>query len=421
VQRHPFATLGVTLACLCASAFLAWYVYRLAAFRAASARAQQAVAEFDFDEARRQLRRCRRLAPGDASVLLLEAQTARRSGDLAAAADVLYEYEQLPGKDPSHAELEYLLQQAQAGQLRDAARELKAKLAIRHPASEQILEALALGAAHLYHLDVAAYSLKELSDRAPKNAIGRLLRARLDEAMGRRDRRLDMLRSVATEFPAFWPARLYLANILLDEWQYDEALEHYRAVHDRRPDDPAPLLGMAKCCQKLERSDEARAVLNKLMMHHADNSDVLLECGRAALAEKRFDDAESLLRRALALAPNDYVIVRELGTCLHHTGKLEEKDRLLEQSRQMEADLIRLEKMVDAVSRDPSDPVPRLEAAQVCLRNGQKAEGLRWLSGALAIAPNHAATHAALAEYYAGERDLERANYHRQRAFGKGR
>jgi Tfp pilus assembly protein PilF len=52
----------------------------------------------------------------------------------------------------------------------------------------------------------------------------------------------------------------------------------------------------------------------------------------------------------------------------------------------------------------------------ICLGNGQAQEGLRWLSGALQIDPQHGPTHQALADYYekAGEPDL--AARHRQQA-----
>ena len=63
-----------------------------------------------------------------------------------------------------------------------------------------------------------------------------------------------------------------------------------------------------------------------------------------------------------------------------------------------------------------SDPAPRREAGLICLRNGQTAEGLRWLQGAVEVAPGDRASHAALADFYRGQGDAQRADYHRQRA-----
>jgi Tfp pilus assembly protein PilF len=68
------------------------------------------------------------------------------------------------------------------------------------------------------------------------------------------------------------------------------------------------------------------------------------------------------------------------------------------------------------VVNNPRDPTPRREAGLICLRNGQSAEGLRWLHGALEVAPGDRATHALLADYYFGQGNLNESNYHRQRA-----
>ena len=44
--------------------------------------------------------------------------------------------------------------------------------------------------------------------------------------------------------------------------------------------------------------------------------------------------------------------------------------------------------------------IPTPGAGEVLLRNGQEEEGLRWLRSALAVQPDHAATHRTLAGYY---------------------
>src|SRR5207244_3770988 len=142
---------------------------------------------------------------------------------------------------------------------------------------------------------------------------------------------------------------------------------------------------------------------------HADNSEALLVCGQFALGEQRPDDAERLLRRAVELAPNDHEVHYQLGVCLQQLDRPEEARQHVERAKQIEADLIRLEKVFEATVRAPADPDPRLEAGQICLRNGQVTEGLRWLYGALEAAPDHKQTHAALADFFASQGDAEKA------------
>src|SRR5207253_1053833 len=112
----------------------------------------------------------------------------------------------------------------------------------------------------------------------------------------------------------------------------------------------------------------------------------------------------------------DREIYLQLGTCLEQLGKSEESRRCLQRHEEIEADTIRLEKVVEAMVKAPADPGPRLEAGQICLRNGQDQEGLRWLRGVLELDPKHKPTHQALADYYASHGDTERAEYHRQRS-----
>ena len=84
--------------------------------------------------------------------------------------------------------------------------------------------------------------------------------------------------------------------------------------------------------------------------------------------------------------------------------------------KQVEADLLRLDAILKTVVSAPRDPAPRREAGMICLRNGQPAEALRWLHGALEVAPNDKETHAILADVYTDQGDFTQANYHRQRA-----
>src|SRR5262249_20269029 len=154
--------------------------------------------------------------------------------------------------------------------------------------------------------------------------------------------------------------------------------------------------------------DEARPLMRELEERHSDHSEALLECGRFAIREERLADAERLLRRAFELAPHNRDVCLQLGTCLEQLGKSDESRRYLQRLEQIEVDMSRLEKVVEAMVKAPADPEPHFEAGQICLRNGQDQEGLRWLRGVLELNPNHKPTHQALADYYAAHGDSQR-------------
>jgi Flp pilus assembly protein TadD len=392
---------------LLAAGLLAWHAVRLTRAHFAFARAEEALARYDFAAAREHVKLAGELRPRKSAIWLLAAQAARRDGDLAEAENHLRRYKALAGKTPE-GRLEDALQQVQRGYIERDVYDLMAKADAGHPATEQILEALAVGSVHIYHFDRAGFWVHHLLERFPKNPVGRLIRARMDDVLGKRDRAADGCRELLADFPDNREAKALLAGLLYRALQFAEAANLYEELRQKRPDDLSTLLGLARCRDRMGRADEARALVRELEENFSGNSEALLECGRFAMADGRVGDAERLLRRAIELAPNDHEIHYQLGLCLERAGKADEARQHFERFKQIEGDLVRLDTLLKAVVNSPRDPAPRREAGMICLRNGQSAEGLRWLQGALEVAPDDKATQAALADYHNGKRDLNR-------------
>ena len=393
-----------------------WHGSRVLHFHQDEAAAREALSKYDFPEARRRLASCLALRPDDPAVLLLAAQATRRGGLLDEAGGYLHRYYERAGRSTPEGALQGVLLQVQRGEVKENVHGLIDYLEVRHPDSEQILEALAQGCVHVYRLDEASFWTKLLLDRFPGNPIGRLLDAQTNETLHHREKAAEITSRLVEDYPDYDKARLYLAGLLFKEHQYEQAAHHYRELHRRQTAELMPLLGLVRSLLTLERLDEAEPLLRELEEKHADNSDALLECGRFALRQKRPADAESLLRRAVLLAPNDHEVHFELAVCLGQLGRTNESRQNLERFKQIEADLMLLEKTVAAMVKTPNDPGPRREAGRICLRNGQVSEGLRWLDGALEVAPDDKPTHQILADFYASQGDMVRAKFHRDKA-----
>lgn len=399
--RWPKRALVMALA-LGLTAYLSWLGWRVLWFRHERSAALAALAVYDFAEARLRLGHCLEMRSDDATLHLLAAQAARRDEDLETAEDHLGRSFQLAGTT-AEGTLEEALLQAQRGRLNAVADYLMSRLSIRSPAGEQILEALTRGSLENYLLDKAGLWAYELLERFPKNPIGLLMRARLTDAMGDRDLALERFRQLVQEYPRHIKGRLHLAEFLIRTKAYAEAAANYEELRRQQPGSADALLGLARCQIQLGRPEEVSRLIAQLQKEHDDRADVLLECGRFALSENRFADAEHLLRRGLALAPHDHDAHYRLGICLQQLERVEESRRHLQRSKEILAGMNELEKLVEATGKAPTDPAPRLQAGLTCLRIGQTSEGLRWLRGVLAIAPNHAGAQAALREYYASQ------------------
>src|SRR5262249_49459998 len=141
-------------------------------------------------------------------------------------------------------------------------------------------------------------------------------------------------------------------------------------------------------------------ILAGLLARHPETAEALAERGKLALDADRLSEAEGWLREAVALAADDREALFNLLHCLARLGKTEEVQTRRAQLRQLETDLARMNVLLVTIARSPNDPAPRQEVGVLCLRHGRDEEGLRWLRGALEVAPWHQPTHAALADYY---------------------
>src|SRR5262249_19388069 len=160
----------------------------------------------------------------------------------------------------------------------------------------------------------------------------------------------------------------------------------------------------------------ARRLLDGVLTRQPHQLEALVERGKLALDERQVAEAEAWLRQAVDLAPADYQANYLLSQCLLQRGRAEEGRTLLAPVERLKADLRRLDEVVRQVRQNPQTPDPRSEAGRLFLRNGQAAEGLRWLDSALALDPLHGPTHQALAEHYEKTGDLDRAGRHRRLA-----
>ena len=413
--RHPFAA-SLVFVLLCVAGYLSWLGGRELWLRQQRKNIDQALVDLDFAKARGLLARCLRQRPGDVELRLLAARTARRDGDLDSARAEIY---QIPPK-ARHASrqvaLELQLIEAQGGLVKAELDSLIEALEMKHPQSEEILEALTMAFVQTYQLERAMFWCGELLEKWPKNGIGRLIRAQTADTQGRRDRAIEQLRELVADAPAYVKARTSLADLFYKSQRYREALLEYQILHTAQPNELVPLLGVASCYDRLGMTEEARPFMRQLEERFPGNSEAQLEAGRFALNQDRPDDARRMLQTAVEIAPFDNEVHRELGICLRRLDRLEESQKHLDRSREIEADLSLLEKKLTEMAKAPDDPTPRREAGEICLRNGQRSEAIRWLFGALELAPRDRRTHQILADYYSSLGDRERALFHQSQA-----
>src|SRR5207249_4018888 len=126
-------------------------------------------------------------------------------------------------------------------------------------------------------------------------------------------------------------------------------------------------------------------------------------------------DAESDLRRAVALAPPDLPILVRLADCLHLLGKHDEAKTYRDTADRLSADYQRANMLGDLIREmSPDDPDLRHELACILLRVGKQEDALHWFGTALSKNPKHRPTHQSLLEFYEKAGASQQAAYHRR-------
>ncbi len=100
--------------------------------------------------------------------------------------------------------------------------------------------------------------------------------------------------------PDFDPAKILLANILEDHQRDTQAIDVYRSVSPSSALAHSARIRLASILDKLERTDEARAILHRLAADQPDDIRPLVALGDMLRAKKRYNEAVAEYDSAVA-------------------------------------------------------------------------------------------------------------------------
>jgi Tfp pilus assembly protein PilF len=407
--------LGVAAAfiLLAGGGFFGWRFWKAQQHFQAGARALQ---QRDLDEARDQLDRCLALRSGHRQARLLAARAARLAGDLESALRHLdHAADLFPESDPD-LRLERTLLEVRADRLTPVdERYLWSKVeAGDRDESILILECLAPAYLRDYRLGDCLHSLDAWLEVEPGCSQALLLRGMVHQGLGHLDHCEADFRAALTADSSNEEAQLYLALYLLNR-NIAEATALLRRLHMRHPQRREVVLNLAR---GLLSSDvkESMQLLDGWLEQHSRDAAALALRGQLEFQRDNWSGAADFLKQSLEIDPSDSEAVHQMYTCCVKLKRTSEASQWKKELDRIEADVKALHAWKKLAGEKPNDPEPRYEAAQICLRNGQVEEALRWFSGALVCDPAHILTHRALAGYFERKGDQERAALHRRRA-----
>lgn len=383
------------LVALAVGAF-AYSAYRARARSAAQlAEAEAALAARDYGPAREQLEAHLAEHPDHARARLLAARAARQLRDYRAAQEHLHAL-RAAGQEAEAVALEEQFHALRAGHF-EVVPELRARAKGDDELALVALEVLIQHDLDTYQLASARSGFTRYLELRPTDLHALLGRAFVWERFLNLADALEDYRRAVAAHPDSARARLKFAETALLAGTPAEALTAFEWLAARDPNSPPVRLGLARCHRRLARPDEAKQLLDALLVEYPNHWEVLWERGELELDTSAPERAEPFLARAARARPFDRRPHYALYRCLMRLDRATEAESVNARLKQLDADVSRINYLRDAVIQKPNDAALRAEGGVLFLRNGERDEGVRWLELALRLDPGCEQARSALA------------------------
>jgi len=380
--------------------------------------AQKALEAHEYETARTLLADCLEVSPYHAEGRFLMARACRLTDDPDAWLFHLRMAQSL-GWPRHDIDLEYRLGEAQSKNIWIVEERLKQDVLEAPPAEKPlIVEALVNGYLENDRPKDAAWLAMGWTMEHPEDWLGWLYLGRACQLRLTFAKAIVNYEKVLELKPDQPQARVWLANTLVSDTQFDRAMQHYQIYLQSHPGHAIALLGLAKCQFSLGQVDAARGSLNDLLHKHPKHAGGLLSRAQLEQAEAP-EKALPWLRQAVAIAPNDTNILYNLVLALravHQDREAATYDQRLKERRVQATLLTELERKLLS---DANNVDLRYQLGKVNLELGREDEAAHWFQTVLRIDPDHRPTLRALADYWQAHGDAPRAAFYADRAEGK--
>ena len=189
-------------------------------------------------------------------------------------------------------------------------------------------------AAEMRHDDATASQWLAQVDSKDADLQVIALRASLLARQGKLAEARQMVRTAPAATPAEQRYRLLTeVQLLLDNKKLEDARAVLAKANAESPDDVDLLYQEAMVCERLNKLDDMERLLRRILALQPNNSQAMNALGYS-LADRnlRLEEALSLVQQAHALAPSDPFIVDSLGWVLYRLGRYGEASGFLNQA-----------------------------------------------------------------------------------------
>ena len=387
-RETPRARMAIGLIALIVIGTMVWFTGRslLDGYRLEKGRAL--LAENRAEEAWSWLASLQPTLCGSAEVAFLGAQAARRTRQTGLARSCLRNA-RAQGWPPEAVDLEMALVDVQTGQPEPHLEKLLSSLEVDYPERPRVLEALVPALFVQFDLNRAQFCATQWTELEPDNPLAWVWLGRVEDKLQNRPPAEAAFARALEVAPNNPDALAWMARQLQRRHQPEEAIQILNRLAVLTPARPDIPLIQGRCFRDLDREDEARSSLQEAIRRTPQGSEAWLELGRLELNANHPAEAEKNFTQALRWSPADREVLFNLAQALERLGKKQEADTVRNRQAQVEKDLRNTSDAAEKIRGNPRDPAPRVEIAEMMLRNGLTQEGGRWLESALAIDPKN--------------------------------
>jgi superkiller protein 3 len=204
-----------------------------------------------------------------------------------------------------------------------------------NPEDAELFYALGLVLAKNGRSEEALVSLKTATAKAPNHSAAHLALAGLLLKQGKYLEANKAVDVAGLHDPR--DANVWLMSAAANErlGNYEKALKSLEKAEDLIPDSATVEINSAVVLSKLGENEQALSKLEKVVESGRLLSEAYSALGWVYLRERRFDEAEKVLRKSLAINDSDPFALNNLGIVLESSGREDEALPLLKKARKL--------------------------------------------------------------------------------------
>ncbi|MCJ7679940.1 MAG: tetratricopeptide repeat protein, partial [Candidatus Aminicenantes bacterium] len=181
--------------------------------------------------------------------------------------------------------------------------------------------------------DTSSLQGRRLGDPKEKIVVfNQLSKAKEMGLQGETENALQMIDRIIADDPDIIDAYFMKGNLYFKDNRFQEALDTFRIVLDKKPDDDFTAINIANSHIRLGQLDEAKVFLTNFIQTVPPDSQIYLILGNISYIQREYDEAEKHYSKCIELNPASASAFTALGGIYVITGRLDEAKSCLDKA-----------------------------------------------------------------------------------------